>query len=470
MSELDNIKDIPITDVARLIGLNPIKVGRYYSLSEHDSVRIDPKKNLFIRNSTGQKGSVIDFVMAFTGLDIKESIRFLKRESGFDAAQASRKRPVKEENKIDFTLPEKDTTLKNVFAYLINTRKIDSEIVKEFVEEKFLYQDKNKNCVFVSYKNKTPVFANKRGTNTYKKFVGDVYGSDYSHCFFIDNASRHLIITESVIDAMSVMNIIKTEEPEKSYKKFNYLALCGVSKFERALKNHMQNEYSSVILCMDNDLAGIKASEDIKKYIKNDLEKDNTNVFIALPPEGDYNDYLKSLVSSSNIIKESVGEYAKKSNPLKFVLNKMKENQKEMLYEKIKLNFPAMTHKDVNAAAGLIESKFNDFVDFSKLWNEVKSGKLYHKESNWEITCSLMQTKECIQRKEERSYEISYQGEEAIFISSYGDVEFKSGFVLSEDKNTIIDILNEKQVRFEEFADKKILDEKIILKEIEEEL
>lgn len=82
MADLEKLKDISIVDYARQIGFTPIKVGRYYSLKEHDSVRIDTSRNVFFRNSTGEKGSIIDFVMAMRGISLGAAIKELNGNLG----------------------------------------------------------------------------------------------------------------------------------------------------------------------------------------------------------------------------------------------------------------------------------------------------------------------------------------------------------------------------------------------------
>ena len=450
MNELDIIKEnISILDVAKSIGLTPVKIGSYYTLKEHDSVRINPARNLFIRNSTGEKGSVIDFTMAFTGMDIHDVINKLKGDIDINHAYHQK---IPEKEKVEFELPEKDSSLKNVFAYLIKTRCIDSDIVKEFVDKKFLYQDKYKNCVFVSYKDDIPVFASKRGTNTYKKFIGDVAGSDYKHCFFIDNNSKNLIVIESVIDAMSLMSIIKMSG-KSSYNDFNYLSLSGGTKFEESLKNHIGNNYSSVILCLDNDEAGITAADNIKKYIQLELDKVQVDVLMALPPEGDYNDYLKTLVNSNNMLRESKTEYVKNNSPLKLSLQKIEDKENNMLHEKLRHSFPFMTEKDINATVSYLQYKFHDFLDLEKIWSLTKEGKLYDELGNWEISSGGY----------DLSYEISYKGEAAISIFRDGNVDINSGFIYVKEAQNILDILNEIPLSFEDFIDKNISKEKVLL-------
>ena len=68
---LNAVKSVPIIDFASRKGFTLFRVGRYYSLAEHDSVRIDNEKNCFWRNSvffgkgSGGAGSIIDFALEF---------------------------------------------------------------------------------------------------------------------------------------------------------------------------------------------------------------------------------------------------------------------------------------------------------------------------------------------------------------------------------------------------------------------
>ena len=59
--DLDAIKSYLIVDYAARIGFTPRRIGRYYTLKEHDSVRITPVKSCFWRNATDIRDSLIDF-------------------------------------------------------------------------------------------------------------------------------------------------------------------------------------------------------------------------------------------------------------------------------------------------------------------------------------------------------------------------------------------------------------------------
>lgn len=266
-------QSIPIQDYAQSIGFTVQRAGRYFTLKEHDSVRIDPRKNAFYRNSMGTKarGSIIDFVMHFEGLDKATAIDKLASYIGADTKafihselpklQVS---PSRDEEPKELILPKKADTLRNVYAYLINTRKIDSEIVKQWVKDGNLYQDTHKNCVFVTHdKSGKPNFVSQKGTNTLKPFQADVEGSDYNCCHFINNNAKTLIVCEAVIDLMSVQTILKANG--RDLNNYNYLSLNGSTK-THAILNALQNSNTdTVVIATDNDKAGEIARSELKE-------------------------------------------------------------------------------------------------------------------------------------------------------------------------------------------------------------
>lgn len=289
-TDLEEIKKISITEYARQMGFTPVKIGSYYTLKEHDSVRIDPQRNIFFRNSTGDRGTVIDFVMAFKGVSCGEAIKLLCDE--IELPKVYKEQNSVPQKKKELILPAKARNMKNVFAYLVKTRCINQKIVQEMVDRDMLYQDERNNCVFVSRnENGKSVFATVRGTNTDKKWVGDVSGCDYSHSFFIDNCSRNLIVTESVIDAMSMMDI--KEQKGENHQEYNYLSVSGLGKSREALGYHLgKTLYDIVFLAFDNDDKGREIAKEMKKYI----ESINQDISVSmLIPEAakDWNEELQ---------------------------------------------------------------------------------------------------------------------------------------------------------------------------------
>lgn len=283
---------IDIRDYAGYLGYTVVRKGRYYSLKEHDSVRIDPEKNCFWRNSRqgqggafGRGGSVIDFVMEFTGADKKQALLALEQYAGEREPAGKERRRSRTERPAfpeKLQLPERAPDMKRVFAYLIKTRKIRAGIVQDLVHNKQLYQDRNGNCVFVSYRNGVPVFACRRGTSTETPFYGDISGCDYNYCFHISYGAHRLYITESVIDALSVMTL------RDNYKDWNYLALTGGGKWN-AIQSHMAG-MQEIWIGTDQDDMGLAAAKKIAAWVSTHAP-DATIVF-DLPEKKDWNQIL----------------------------------------------------------------------------------------------------------------------------------------------------------------------------------
>lgn len=332
--------NVSIVDLAADLGYTPIRRGqKYFSLKEHDSVMIDTGKNCFWRNSDNSKGasgSVIDFVMYFANTDMPGAYHVLYEKVGgrdnlyrrlFQYAKAihnlepSQPDVIKKvsteeiephpqedgkESIPEVKLPEKDNTMKNVFAYLTKTRAIPYPIVQEFVDRKMLYQDSYKNCVFVSYKEDKPVYGCKRGTNTFKRFVADCAGNDYSHGFSIQNlGANKLYIAESVIDGMSKMAMLSQNGID--YHEYNWHFLTGTRKTETLLRYLDDPNIEEITIGVDNDEGGHSCAEEIEKLFSSTGKK----VHVEFPQQKDWNLDLCNQNSEPNPIQK------KTYNPIK---------------------------------------------------------------------------------------------------------------------------------------------------------
>ena len=314
---------ISVVDVCQSLGYSPVRVGqKYYSLKEHDSVRIDLQKNCFYWNSRGRNGSVIDACIAFGDMEKADAYNHLYhmaggREAVFEAAvgnqelevkpvaAAKQKHPEKKEKEnLKDELPKKAAHMRNVYAYLGKTRQIDGSVINEFVKRQMLYQDDRNNCVFVSRnKEGEPVFACMRGTNTYKRFVADVKGSDYSKGFYVNNQADKLFVGESVIDIMSKMTLLKKDGVD--YHDYNYLAMAGTQKqeaIEYVLDNNRQ--IKEIYLGMDNDAGGLKAA----KQLEESLSGRNIVLKRDMPDKSGY-DWNDMLCFQSKDVSQKENEY-----------------------------------------------------------------------------------------------------------------------------------------------------------------
>jgi hypothetical protein len=309
MGFLDDVKAVPIVKYAAQLGFGVVRKGRFFSLREHDSVIIDPDKNAFWRNSVfqvgrqGGAGGVIDFALEFGGcLNVKDAMKDIAERCGAQKAahlpaanlvgkQGARLAAADEAK--PFELPPRGPNNSAVYRYLVDERGIDGNVVKYFLAEGLLYQDDKQNCVFA-----TERFACVRGTRG--GFKRDVAGSDYNECFFVDPSAgeqvKTLVVTESVIDMMSVMTrlICKRGAVEldlrKAINERCFLALCGINKLASLYYCLDKNpSIERVVLAFDNDDAGRAAYESVAA----ELSLREVRFDKALPPSGkDWNECI----------------------------------------------------------------------------------------------------------------------------------------------------------------------------------
>lgn len=312
-STLQKIRSYPIVEYANIIGLSPKKVGqKYYTLKDFDSVRINTEWNCFIRNSNGTQGDIIQFSMEFRNIDREAAIRDILDIMGDDSYTSSYPitKPIKKEKENrPLELPPLDLTSrdKNVFAYLVKTRKIDKDIVSDFIKKNQLYQDIKRNCVFVSFDETGKAdFACLRGTNPNKRFIADVAGCNYQNCFYINNHAATLIVTESVIDSMSVMSVMKNRG--RNLYNYNYLALAGTQKYA-AVKSRLerQPEINTLVLAVDNDQGGWNAIEDIKQDLDS-MGWQGKKIEFLPPNKKDWNEELIYMSTAPEMESEIQGD------------------------------------------------------------------------------------------------------------------------------------------------------------------
>lgn len=306
---------IPIQDYAASRGFKIAKKGNYYKIegnkgqSDFSSVMIKPETNRYCRYAVDNRWhSIIDFVCELDNCTEAEAINTLKpyietydiSRAEIGKARIQKSNPKREKISMD-NLPERADTLKHAKAYLLQTRHINKSIVDDFIYNGNLYEDSHRNCVFVNYNRAgEPTYCNKRGTNTFVKdgFKWEHPGNDYKHCFYIDNGADTLIVSEAVIDTMSVMSIM--EDVGRNINNYNYVALGGTGKWE-AVENILTERptIQNVVLCCDNDESGFTAMDNIRRK----ATKNHPNVsFIDFLPktENDWNAQLQ-MIRENNI-------------------------------------------------------------------------------------------------------------------------------------------------------------------------
>ena len=253
------------------------KAGREYRWEKHDSVTICDNK--WYRHSQGKGGWPVDFMMEFYDLSFPDAVKeLLDGEEAMDGLQTSisEKRTVSyvEDGGLavadpiptkEMVLPEADENQDYIIEYLVEHRKLNIEIVSEFIKRGDIYQEiDNQRVVFVGRDSEgNPRYASWRNTGA-EQLRGDVSGSQKEYGFksvaFWDEdkqrkrLARKLYVFESPIDLLSFITLYP-----KYWHENHYLSLGGVSA--KALKTFLseRSEVEQIILCLDNDKAGHEA-------------------------------------------------------------------------------------------------------------------------------------------------------------------------------------------------------------------
>ena len=283
---------VNLEEFLRMRGEKLERVGRehkliyYDSSGRHDSITIHGSTWFDHKNQVG--GGAIKFMQEFYDMDFQTAVQELLGQRVTPLSHSPPKAIAKEEKK-EFRLPQANTNMHRVYAYLIKQRFISPDIISYFAKQHTLYEDKeHHNAVFVGVdENGVPRQASKRSTNSYgNSFRITCQGSDTRYSFAHFGESKRLYVFEAPIDMMSFLTLYP-----KDWQKHSYIAMNGVyeNAVLTALKNH--SNLSEVILCVDNDEGGIEAVNRLRDILN---ENGYSNVKRLAPEFKDWNECLKS--------------------------------------------------------------------------------------------------------------------------------------------------------------------------------
>ena len=284
---------VDLEEFLRMRGEKLERVGREHKLiycdssGRHDSITLRGSTWFDHKNQVG--GGAIKFMQEFYDMDFQTAVQELLGQTITPLSHAPSKAVVHEEKTKEFKLPEANSNMHRVFAYLIKQRFISPDIISHFAKQHTLYEDKqHHNAVFVGLdENGVPRQASKRSTNSFgKTFRITCEGSDTRYSFSHFGKSEKLFVFEAPIDMMSFLTLYPQE-----WQKNSYIAMNGVyeNAVLAALKNH--SNLSEVILCVDNDEGGIEAVGRLKDILS---ENGYTDVKRLAPKFKDWNEVLKA--------------------------------------------------------------------------------------------------------------------------------------------------------------------------------
>ena len=245
------------------------------------SEKVTVRGNLWFHQYEQVGGDAIDFVRRFYNKLYPEAMEFLLGRSGGVLTVSP---PVQKEEK-PFVLPPKNDNMRRVFAYLLNRRGIDREVLYAFVHKGMIYESADyHNTVFVGFdSNGNEKHAHKRGTGSESSYKGNVSGSQPEYSFHWSGQSDTLYLFEAPIDMLSFISMQK-----EGWRQHSYAASCSVS--DRVLFQTLKDNpnIKQVVLCLDSDEPGQTAA----KRIADKLFVQGTASEILVPVHKDWNEDL----------------------------------------------------------------------------------------------------------------------------------------------------------------------------------
>lgn len=272
---------------------NLVRKGNDYCTREHDSLVIS-ENNLWHWKSRDIGGrTALQYLIKVKSMDFVSAVLQLCNEMPIQNTELK----VEPKEKKLFILPKAYKNNHKVIDYL-KRRGIAENIIEYCIEKELIYESKDyKNAIFVGFDGKIPSYAALRGTwqHMSNPFKGEVAGSNKRFSFSIQaENSRHLIVSESAIDVLSVATI------RQDIGRVHYLSIGGAyapkrntsqANLPKALDQYLKDhaEIKEVELCLDNDAVGIGASF----FIMNKLMGMGYEVSSAMPEHGkDWNEYI----------------------------------------------------------------------------------------------------------------------------------------------------------------------------------
>lgn len=212
----EEMKQLPIIEVAQSLGMNMIRSGREYYWDEHDSLKINPSKNRFSWYSRDIHGDTIKLVQTIREIPFAQAVQFLQ------TGTYTENHTPKVEPKQPFIYPLKpyETTFEQARRYLVEERKLAPETVDFFVSKGsmvsanyktkdtpaeeviiFQYKDYQDKIVGGSMQGITPNKGLHPGKGYLKKIL---FNSEGTAGFKVDvGTPERLIFFEAPIDLMS---------------------------------------------------------------------------------------------------------------------------------------------------------------------------------------------------------------------------------------------------------------------------
>jgi len=264
------IKDnISILDYCDYKGLEYRKDSHYrgqqaYKLIQHDSLVF--VSDWFWWNSQSKTGDIIQFVMDIENVDFQEALEILKQIIPTGKKKLLQNAP--QQNVVTYS----KKYINNVIAYLNQKRKIDTNIIYQFLNNNNLTSDDNKNACFIvkDYQTDEVVGYEKHTTLSYFKWKGISKDIPYGVGFNVKiGTPMTIIVFESALDLISYY--------ELKINTLTNVLLLSMAGLKLNIIQKAQNDLQAnkIIFAIDNDEAGQKfISEALNALVSVSIELD----------------------------------------------------------------------------------------------------------------------------------------------------------------------------------------------------
>lgn len=316
-----------ILEVASFAGQSFERTGSFYKGVEHDSLMIKPKDNAFFWNSRrGEKnwsGSPIQFIQnpdlagELYREDFKDAVELLNSDDFGNSDNI----------KIEKTTPDfkydENNYVKRIdgfksYNYLVEERKINTQLVDDLQDQNLIKQDHHNNVAFLWKDAEDNVVGQDlRGTSEkpFKKIE-----TNHGNFGFNFTPSKtepdNLLIFEAPIDAMSYASL--HPEEKNAYASMSGLKEKNVYHQVHHFVKKYEKEPDNIYLCVDNDEPGKEFVSRMTQDVKFQFKSQKDVVFQPnFPNKGkDWNDYLK-IVTNDQDIKQTQNVQIEHEQPVK---------------------------------------------------------------------------------------------------------------------------------------------------------
>ena len=255
----NQFNSIKLEEVLVSLGHHPTKQNEKeawylnpFSTETQASFKLNKRSNVWYLHSEGIGGNNIDFMKKYLNASIKEVLEWVEKQNFSSFQQQSFQRQNLENLHRNYEILEIINVQHSALLEYLNERKVANQA--KFIQE-IHYRINGKNYFGIGFKN------DSGGYEIRNKYAKICLGK--KDITTIKNDSDKVRIFEGFFDFLSFKKVEEYLEKEPS----NYIILNSVSMVSK-IKSSLEN-YKNIELYFDNDEAGNRAVEILKKELNN---------------------------------------------------------------------------------------------------------------------------------------------------------------------------------------------------------